>query len=208
MRGGADVTVGRLDPHREHEAITTASRAFWPDPLFGWFARDDVHQHRVLPLFFGSFVRDARRHGEAFAALDRDRLAGVACWLPPGTERTGIRRLRLYGALARSLAQCRHRREGLRLFDAVERSHPDEPHWYLGLLAVDPSRQGRGIGGALLAPMLDRCDEDLLGAYLETQKFENLAFYERFGFVVQREIRIGDSPTVWTMWRAPDPECV
>ena len=202
-------TIDRLDPARRDEAIAASSRAFWPDPLFGWFARDEVHEHRVLPIFLGALLRDALVDGEVWAATERGRVLGSASWLPPGAiPRPFARELRIYAACARALLSCRNRRTGLRLLDAVERAHPTEPHWHLALLGVDPGHQRRGLGSALLRPVLDRCDRDLDAAYLETQKPDNLVYYERFGFRVIDEIRVADSPTVWLMWRDPDPDRV
>lgn len=59
----------------------------------------------------------------------------------------------------------------------AEAHHPDEPHWYLATLGTDPSAQGRGIGSALLADVLERCDREATPAYLETETEANVAFY-------------------------------
>jgi ribosomal protein S18 acetylase RimI-like enzyme len=37
-----------------------------------------------------------------------------------------------------------------RLWDWVEERAPDEPLWYLDTLAVDPARQGEGLGKTLV----------------------------------------------------------
>ena len=42
------------------------------------------------------------------------------------------------------------------------------PHWYLGVLATEPARQGTGLGRAVTAPMLAAADRAGLPAYLET----------------------------------------
>ena len=193
---------------REHRgaAIATTSRAFWPDPLFGFFARDPGQEHRVLPIFLGALLRDAMRHGQVWGALDDARVVGSASWLPPGaTPRSRRREVGIYAACARALLTGRNRRTGIALLDAVERRHPSEPHWYLALLGVDPTRQGTGLGRALLTPVLEHCDRELEPAYLETQKPENLPFYDRFGFRVIDEVTVPGSPPVWLMWRDPDP---
>ncbi len=195
-----------MQRHELDDAIATASRAFWPDPLFGFFARTCVDEHRALPIFLGAMVRDGADHGEVWVARRAERVVGSATWYPPGAlPRPKGRELRIYLACARALLNGTNRRTGLRLLDAVERAHPTEPHWYLAVLGVDPSMQGRGLGRALLEPVLDRCDEVLEPAYLETQKPDNLPFYERFGFTVVGEVRVADSPTIWRMWRDPDP---
>ena len=114
--------------------------------------------------------------------------------------------MRIQIACARALVNGTNRLTGMRLLDAVDRAHPHEPHWYLAVLGVDPSMQGRGLGRALLEPVLDRCDEQFEPAYLETQKPDNLPFYERFGFRVVGEVSVAGSPTMWRMWRDPDPD--
>jgi GNAT superfamily N-acetyltransferase len=42
--------------------------------------------------------------------------------------------------------------------------------------------QGKGIGSVLLKAFCDRMDSAGMVAYLETDKRENLRFYERLGF--------------------------
>lgn len=200
------VNIESITSSQRNEAIATTSRAFWPDPLVGFFARDSLQEHRVLPIFLGALLRDAFRYGEVWGAIENNRVLGSASWLPPGaTSRARSREFRIYTAGARALLTGRNRRTGIALFDAVEKRHPTQPHWYLALLGVDPTRQGRGLGRALLDPVLTRCDETLESAYLETQKPENLPFYERFGFQILDEVSVAGSPPVWLMWRDPDP---
>jgi ribosomal protein S18 acetylase RimI-like enzyme len=85
----------------------------------------------------------------------------------------------------------------------AERHHPGTPHWYLGVLGIDPDHQGKGLGSELLGPVLQRCDTDGLGAYLESSKQANLAFYGRHGFEVTDKITLGKGPPIWGMWRDP-----
>lgn len=186
------------------DAITTTSRAFWPDPLFGHFARNAVNEHQMLPIFLGALIDDARRHGEIWVVHANDRVVGSASWLPPGSlPRSAVRESRIYRACVRALRKGTNRRSGIRLLNEVERKHPTEPHWYLAVLGVDPKWQGRGFGEALIRPVLDRCDVECVPAYLETQKIENLPFYERFGFVVTDKVMVEGAPPVWLMWREP-----
>ena len=64
---------------------------------------------------------------------------------------------------------------------AVSPFHPRKPHWYLAVLGTDPSAQRSGIGAALIAPTLRRCDDEGLPAFLESSKEANLPFYQRHG---------------------------
>src|SRR5262249_41561319 len=67
------------------------------------------------------------------------------------------------------------------------RHDPREPHWHLGPVAVDSHLQGQGIAGAMLADFCARMDTSRTLSYLETDKSENVRFYEKFGFHVVAE---------------------
>ena len=199
------MSVGPYRPDDRDEVLAVLARAFWPDPLFGHFARHRLHEHHTLPALFDAFLRDAAPFGECAVARSGDRIVGVAAWLPPeGMPRAKGRDLAMQVRLVRSLITGRHQVSGLGLLDAVGRAHPHEPpHWYLMLLGTDPVLQGRGVGSQLLAPVLARADADGLPTYLETQKERNIGYYRRHGFEVRDEISRRGTPTVWTMWREP-----
>ncbi len=92
----------------------------------------------------------------------------------------------------------------VRTLSTVEKRHPaSPPHYYLAVLGTDPDLQGKGIGSSLLKPVLDMCDRDGVGAYLESSKEQNIAFYARHGFEKTGEVRLPGGPTVWPMWRDP-----
>ncbi|MCA9570457.1 MAG: GNAT family N-acetyltransferase [Myxococcales bacterium] len=74
-------------------------------------------------------------------------------------------------------------------------------HWYLWTVAVDPTRQGEGIGGVLMRHTFARADADHLPCYLETTHPKALAIHRRNGFAVVKEARIADELTVWAMVR-------
>lgn len=188
------------------EVVVATARAFWPDPMFAYFARSHAHHHRFLPALLGPVVADARAHGEVWVARTARGVAGSASWLAPGaTPRSLPRELRIARGAVGAFAWARNRRRALGALTEVERRHPREPHWYLALLGVDPRFQGQGIGAALVGPVLDRCDAEGVPGYLETQKQENLAFYARFGFEEVDRVEVGGAPPIWRLWREPRP---
>ena len=85
----------------------------------------------------------------------------------------------------------------------MSRHHLREPHYYLAALGTDPSHQRKGIGSALIQPVLDRCDRESLPAYLESSKRTNIPFYERHGFEVVEELEVPGGPKLWPMVRRP-----
>ncbi len=184
------------------EVEAVLARAFWPDPLFGFFCRDLVIEHSMLPRVFAAFMADAVPFDTTWVANAGERVMGAAVWIPPeGMPRSKKRDALMQARMARILLTGRNRRKGLALLDAVDKVHPHDPHWYLVLLGTDPLVQGKGVGGQLLQPALDRADADGVPCYLETQKERNLSFYARFGFQQADELRVPGAPPVWTMRR-------
>ena len=69
---------------------------------------------------------------------------------------------------------------------------------------MDPEWQGRGLGAALLNAVLERCDRERVPAFLEASRPRNRDLYERHGFAVTEEFRLGrGAPPQWRMWREP-----
>ena len=72
-------------------------------------------------------------------------------------------------------------------------------------LSVRPECQRRGLGSALVEPILDRAHRDALPCWLETFDPANVAFYQRFGFeVIDPALpAIPGGPPLTTMRRPP-----
>jgi GNAT superfamily N-acetyltransferase len=176
------------------------ARAFQDDPVAVYIFPDPARRPRGLERFFRLQVgRTFLRRGEAWTTVDRQ---GGAFWLPPASPRPGLRELLeqipMIPLLGRRLTPT------LRLIGLMEAHHPKSTHYYLGTLGTDPAWQGKGIGSALLKPVLDRCDAEGLPAYLESSNARNVPFYRRHGFDVTSELQVPDGgPTLWLMWREP-----
>jgi GNAT superfamily N-acetyltransferase len=194
-----------MAPAEAPEVHAVTCRAFWFDPLIDFFSRDLLTEYRNLPLLFEPIFADLRdEHGSVTVAEHRGRPRAVAGWLAPGRyPRPRGREARYTARAARSLFRAHHRKLAVQLLREVDKRHPHEPHWYLALLATDPTAQGLGLGTALLAPVLARCDDEGVLAYTETQKFENVAWYGRAGFTVAEEVGLPGTPTVWCLRREP-----
>ena len=180
------------------------SDAFWDDPVLSWILREEDSRSRRLARLFGVQLRGHYLPlGTVWTTPDR---AGASLWAPPGhaiIPPTTI--LRYLPDMIRALG--RHGVRALRTLNYVEGKHPkDPPHWYLGVLGTRTAAQGQGIGSALLTPVLDRCDDEGVPAYLESSKESNIAFYRRHGFEVTEEIALPfGGPSIWAMWRDPRP---
>ena len=196
-RGARRATAGDLP------ALTRAlALAFAGDPVARWACPSARGRPGMLERFYAIRLRQLHAQDEVWTEPGRD---AAALWAPPGRWRTTTREDL---ELARSMiAPSRLHRLPLVLYGlagVIERRHPPlPPHWYLAILGTAPAAQGRGLGSAVLAPVLERCDGDGVGAYLESSKEENIAFYARHGFRVTEELRLPRGPRIWAMWRDP-----
>ncbi|MEA2347240.1 MAG: hypothetical protein QOG62_1027 [Thermoleophilaceae bacterium] len=172
------------------------ARAFHDDPVISWVTPDDRARPARASKMFGLHLDRLLPFGEVYVD---EQMRAAALWAPPGEWRwppfAGMRLLLTAGlrAIPRITAG----------FTTIERAHPKKPHYYLAVLGTDPSAQGQGLGSAVLAPILQMCDADGVGAYLESSKEKNIAFYSRHGFKVTRWIDMPGGPRVFLMWREP-----
>jgi GNAT superfamily N-acetyltransferase len=177
--------------------------AFHDDPVMTWVFGGETKTVRCAERFF---TFEGRRHLEHPYVFTTEGYAGGAFWDPPGHWKT--RPLQMLGMAPFMLRAVNTRVvHALRGFSRIEAVHEQQPkdHYYLAVLGTRPDRQGNGVGGALMAPVLDRCDRDGVGAYLESSKEENIPFYRRHGFEVVDEVQFPKGPRVWPMWRDPQP---
>jgi GNAT superfamily N-acetyltransferase len=192
----AVVTVRNATKDDVRALSAALARAFEDDPVMTWLYPG---LDRIERFMRGYELKLHLPHGAVYTT---DDIAGGAIWAPPNEWRTSVADiLRVTPGLIRVTG--RRIRRGLATMTAVERVHPKEPHWYLAVLGTDKAKQGKGIGSALMAPVLERCDAEGLPAYLESSKEQNIPFYRRHGFEVTSEIQLPNGPKVWPMWRDP-----
>lgn len=65
---------------------------------------------------------------------------------------------------------------------AVKSRHTTPDAWYCMCFAVQPERQGRGVGSRLFRPALDVFQSECIPLYLETHKAVNVEIYSHYGF--------------------------
>jgi GNAT superfamily N-acetyltransferase len=180
-------------------AARTLARAFASDPVMSWLTGN--RPARFARVAQGFFAEEARRMAALGGAWITADGAAAALWSPPNTWKMSLLNTARLAPSAARLYGIRLLR-ATRALSAMEDKHPREPHWYLSILGTDPDFQGKGLGGAVLAPVLARCDRDGLPAYLESSNEANVPFYERQGFEVTGTHDFPGGPRLHEMWRA------
>lgn len=183
------------------------ARAFFDYALMAYALPDEERRARGVAALYDALLSDSWRHGEVYVTDDG---AGVACWLPPGrVHMTTFRQLRA-GMLSVPLRFGPTGFRRLLAYDAIgramHRAQAPMPHWYLAAIGVAPERQGQGVAGTLMQPVLQRADAAGLPCYLETHRELNVRIYEKHGFnLLRRAAPRGHQIPIWTMLRPPSP---
>jgi GNAT superfamily N-acetyltransferase len=183
-----------VEPGNAQRAYAVLTLAFAADPPSRWLYPEPEAYVRYFPAFARALGGAAFGRQTAVASPDH---AAVALWLDPDAapDEHAMERL-----IEESVAP-RNRATVAAVVEEMVRHHPDEPHWYLPFIGVEPPRQGRGLGAALLQAAVARCDAEGLPAYLESTNPRNRPLYERHGFEAVGEIRVGDCPPIVPMLR-------
>jgi ribosomal protein S18 acetylase RimI-like enzyme len=185
-----------MTPDDESAAVQTIILAFAADPMARWTWPDAQQYLAAMPRMVRAFGGRAFARGSAYATAG---YAGAALWLPPGVEPDddGLNEV-MQSTVSESQLE-----DGAAVFEQMAKYHPQEPHWYLPLIGVDPAHQGKGLGDALMSYALNRCDRERVPAYLESSNPRNVSFYRRHGFEPVGTIQAGSTPTLVPMVRRP-----
>ncbi len=175
-------------------ALDIFTLAFVDDPMLRWIFADGSTYLKHLGAAQFTLGGRAVAHGTGHVL---DDFSAGAFWLPPGV---GIDDEAM-GALIERAVPADKQADLAGVAAQMGTYHPHEPHWYLAVLGVDVSRQGKGLGSLLMKHALARVDDERMPAYLESSNPRNIPFYERHGFEVIGRIQSGATPVVTPMLR-------
>ncbi len=193
----------RAATESDHEAAAEClALAFADDPAWAHLIPGaETRAEKLLGYFSAEIANLVPEHRELWVTEDG---CGAAIWGRPGRWRVPMgRELRAARAMARVFGRLLPLAFWTQL--RLERHHPRKPaHWYLHYLGVEPRHQGRGVGGALMAPVLELCDREGTPAYLESSTERSRVLYERNGFALTGTFGMPMAgPPVREMWREP-----
>jgi GNAT superfamily N-acetyltransferase len=124
-----------------------------------------------------------------------DDVTSVAAWEPPaGAVDTAPVPADVAAALDREVPRLYADRAGaVAATDAlVAAVRPSEPHWFLTAVATRPTARRRGVAGAVLAPVLWRCDGEGVAAAAAVHTWAMVRWLRRAGFEVVESARTAD----------------
>jgi len=201
-----------VSPARLRPVAELAARAFATDPLFVYLLPDDALRTQLLSEVMQALMAPLAQLGGTYTHGDERNLGGVLCVERSDQRAAGLDYVRSFSQAAFAmivplvkkglrLEELRRLKNGLQVLSQIQSQHPEAPHGYVAVLAVEPSAQKQGIGRVLLSSFLEECDLRHEAVHLETSREDNVGYYGRFGFRLVRELVVSDTPPVWIMTR-------
>lgn len=197
---GAEM-IRKAEPKDAEWVARILAVAMADDPVTTWILHGRDGRELRLRIMFEAVVRRAVSAAEHEVHICDDGSGaalwyGIGRWAIPTKDVVRLSPVMLRAGFVGVRA--------MRLNSVLRKAHPREAHYYLEVLGTVPERQGRGVGGALLSAVLDRCDADGVPAYLENSNPRNEAFYARHGFEPMPPLPLpGGCPPLVPMWRRP-----
>lgn len=182
--------------NEQDSLLDTLALAFARDPMVRfWWPQANAYLH-----WWRKFLYTRGEQGfEHGSVMVTEGYEAVAMWLPPGVEPDPAALQALDQEMGDGPEEAEQASQALR--DEMARYHPQEPHWYLWALGVDPRLQGKGLGGHIVRHTLRQIDAAGSFAYLESSDPNNVPFYERLGFEVVAVIEVPGLPPLTPMIR-------
>ena len=208
MKGGLSARMDTINlaSHQLKKASTVLAASFFEYPMFRFYFPDPKRRTRHLPWYFRNILRTALRYGKVYTTPE---IAGVIFVLPPGHTKISIWEYIQNGFLLNPFKLgFRNYVRSMECENFVANTHEklmqNRPHFYLWGLAVDPAQKAKGIGTALMRPVLEKADAENLPVYLETHDEKNVPYYQKFGFEMIHKTSIPKYKLpIWCMVREP-----
>ncbi len=185
------------------------ARALGDDPAYGHVLADPGKRTPALAFLFERNLQVHLPYRCTRVLVEDGVVMATVTVRPPGGVPVSLLTMVRHGLLPfttrNGVAATRRLLGIVDLYDAIERDMAPGPHWHVHMMAVEPDRQGRGLGRTLLREVLaETADTMELPTVLTTHKERNVVFYRREGFDVldTRSVSPGASPySVWCMGR-------
>ena len=185
-------SIIKADQKNKDKVKAVLKLGFASDALLRWVFPDADIFLANFDLWMEEFSKKSFESNIVFA---EENFYGASLWHPPGFEFDESVLFPTFESMPEDRLE-----DVVKFFEVFSEYHPDDA-WYLAFIAVDPSKQGLGIGSFLLKEALKMVDEKKEKAYLEASSLRNKSLYERHGFECMGEVKIGNSPTAFPMIR-------
>ncbi len=171
-------------------ATRMLTQTFQDEPLWVHFIPDESTRREKVHYLLEFVLRYGIKYGQVYATSPD--MESILAWLPPdkakmtlwGQIQCGAIPLAFRMGLELSLRQIK----SSDLMSAAHKRLAPQRHTYLLIVGTVPRLQGQGYASRLFRPLFDRLDREGMPCFLETQRDENIAIYQHYGFQVLEEM--------------------
>jgi ribosomal protein S18 acetylase RimI-like enzyme len=177
------------------KAVDVLTDAFSEDTMWKEVFTDEK-KNRILTEIM---VRFCLKYGDVLSTSDN--LEGIMAIAPHDEDMT-MWRIILSGGFFLSMKIAKEAKKMDVLSSAVKEAKESlnlGSYIHLLIMGVSQEFQGKGFGGKLLRALVGKAEAEKKSIYLETQKEENVDFYEKYGFSVKKKIILPE-PLNLPMW--------
>mgnify|MGYP001156799481 FL=1 len=186
--------IKKLDPSQLEAACNALMMGFSSDPFQRWLMPDPTIYYKNFKKWTVNSCKQSFLNKGVYGDGNN---YGTAVWFTPEFDIDFTDVSETFKEIPKDRIE-----QAFKMFEEMGESRVRDA-WHLEYLAVDPSKQGLGLGSLILKESLKVIDELGDAAYLESSNPQNMSLYERFGFRFLKKIQIGSSPQINTMFREP-----
>ena len=200
VESAVELGVRRASGGEVPQVARALARAFSADPVFQWAVPAGDRREGMLAPFFSLFAETLLIYDEIYTD---ESLSAAALWTPPTGKSPPDEVAEEFGGRMEKIAGVDAERM-LEISKLIDEHHPEGSYYFLQFMGVEPEQQGRGIGSAVMRPILERCDREGARAYLDATSERNKRLYERHGFKAEGPYAPEGGPPLFPMWREPN----
>lgn len=197
------ISVVDIPSERLDEAANVLVRAFEDYPLMRYFFEDKGNDYFRCVRDAMHFVCAARLTlGYSLKGVEEEgRLVAVACINHPEEKEWPASLENDMNTLMESLGEQAATRLG-QFGELVGAHHPQQPHFYLVAVGVEPQAQGKGYGRALLELVqeMSQAHPFSTGVGLDTETPLNVPLYQHFDYQVTGQGKL-EEIDIWFFFR-------
>lgn len=193
-----------------HRSITESLYlALKNEPFYNELVRsvseDPVQKQEALMMYFDYSMIESQKYGALY--IPEGKTYGASIWSKPTDDVLSNQIFREKSDFIRQYLGEISLKKYIEIVSFMsERARAIVPaeSWYLSILGVTPTMQGKGLGSALVKPVLEITDAIGAPSYLETFTHGNLYFYQRLGYKEAASlIEPATASEYWIMLREP-----
>jgi len=202
--------IYKLKKENASEATKVLTDAFYDDPLLRYVCEFEGNRLGKTSYIIKSVLSLGIHYGEVWA-LGNPVIAGAAIWMPPDFKGISLFRSLRTGIFFEKYVLGKSAAKRYSVFNAttddLHHKIAKMPHWYLFVIGIKPSLQGKGLGTKLIKHMLARTDEEKVPVFLTAPNPTNIGYYEKLGFNVMGKAKVpGSDLVVPGLLRLPSEE--